>query len=373
MVRPAWGPGCQQAVDLADELRPHAAKVGVWTIPELGRDTCLDLKTFDETWWSDGRSLEKFLLEEKPWRSAAVWAGPPATANGRHRGPAVASVGDDSLESVSDPVADVDPVAFEGLLGELVFKTQRETEGNPLFVLLHLLAFFGVAIGRAPYLVTGATRHYMSLFVGLVGPTGTGRKGSAGDVAVRSVQEIDPEFTNRKIRGGLNSGAGLLYHLRDGVEKRGKNGKSESDEGVTDKRHVFLETELASVLMQGHREHDPILCQMRDLFDCKPQIGSYTKDPTTVTGGHIAIVGHCTKADLEIHLGDADKRNGTANRFLWNYGGRSKSLSEGGNVFDLLDNMLSRELDTLKDAIGVAAGVGEIARAGSQAEVESDL
>ena len=172
-------------------------------------------------------------------------------------------VGDDERE----PVRNVDPVAYHGVLGELALKTQPETEADPLFVMLHLMSYFGVWVGRNPHFVVSAHRHYLNLFIGIIGPSGVGRKGTASDVATEIWRKIDPVFTDDKIMGGLNSGAGLLYHLRDGSQKSGKNGKSEPDDGVTDKRHVFLEPELASVLMGGHRENDPMLSQLRLFFD----------------------------------------------------------------------------------------------------------
>jgi hypothetical protein len=348
---------------VAADLHGKAASVKILELPGLPE------KGDVSDWLDQGGTVEQLVAiaaATPAWSpDTAIAPLPSMNGDGKYHGAPGAAVADDVLEDVSNPVEEVDPVAFHGLLGELVLRTQRETEGNPLFVLLHLLVFFGVAVGRGPHFITGATHHFLSLFVGLVGPTGIGRKGSAADVAIEIWKKVDPEFAKEKIRGGLNSGAGLLYHLRDGTERRGKNGKSECDEGVSDKRHVFLESELSSALMQGHREHDPILCQLRDLFDCRPRVGSYTKDPTTVTGGHIGIVGHCTQADLHVHLGDTDKANGTGNRFIWHYGGRSKSLPEGGDVFDLLDNMLSRELNALKDAIEFGAGVGKICRASS--------
>ena len=356
VVVPAQGPDRERALKTADDLRPVAAKLVEWTIADLGSDETPDLRSFGAKY-----SLPKTLAFEQPWRNPVVASGPILHGDGKHRTPS-AEIGDDVLEDVSDPVEDVDPAAFHGVLGKLALLTQPETEANPLFVQLHLLTFFGAAIGRTAYFVTSATHHYMTLYIGLVGPTGTGRKGTAADVAREIWRKIDPAFTDTKIRGGLNSGAGLLYHLRDPSEKRGKKGKPESDEGVDDKRHVFLESELSSALMHGHREHEPILCQLRDFFDCRPVVGSYTRDPTTVTGGHIGIMGHCTPPDLTLHLNDLDKKNGTANRFMWHHGVKSKSLPEGGNVFGLLDNFLSAELDGLKDAVEFARGVGEIRR-----------
>ena len=60
-----------------------------------------------------------------------------------------------------------------------------------------------------------------------------------------------------------------------------------------------------------------------------------------MSGAHVAVVGHCTPEDLEIHLNDADKANGTANRLMWFFGVRSKILPRGGDVFGLLSDFLS--------------------------------
>jgi hypothetical protein len=268
---------------------------------------------------------------------------------------------DDALgEDVIDPIGNVDPVAFHGPLGQLALATQPETEANALFVLLHLMAFFGAAAGRGPHFIISASVHYLNLFVGLIGASGFGRKGTAAHVAKEIWRKIDPTFTADNITDGLNSGAGLLYNLRDASEKSGKNGTA--DEGVMDKRRVFLESELSSVQMQGHRENDPLLGHLRKFFDGEEIIRSNTKDPTKVTGGHVTAVGHCTPADLEIHLSEADKANGTANRFLWAFGVRSKLLPRGGDVFDLLDNFLGSDLQKLKDAVEFAKGVGKIRR-----------
>jgi hypothetical protein len=267
---------------------------------------------------------------------------------------------------VKDPIGDVDPKAFHGVLGWLVEKTQPETEANAFFVLLHLMAFFGNAAGRNPHLVVSATRHYLNLFIGLIGSSGFGRKGTAGYVAKAIWRKVDPDFVDGNIIDGLNSGAGLLLHLRDPAKRPGKKGETVEDPGVTDKRRVFLESELSSVLMQGHRESDPLLGHLRKFFDGDDIVRSNTKDPTQVTGGHVSVVGHCTPADLEMHLSEADKGNGTANRFLWEFGVRSKLLSRGGNVFKLLDDDTARDLQEalqdLKESIAYAKTVGEIRR-----------
>ena len=132
---------------------------------------------------------------------------------------------------------------------------------------------------------------------------------------------------------------------------------------MSDKRRVFLEEELGSVLKQGHRENDTLLELMRKFWDGRQYIRSGTKDPTKVTDGHVSMVGHCTPADLQVHLGEADKANGTANRILWFFGVRSKILPRGGNVLALLRDFREGVLEELRQAIAFGGRVKEIRRA----------
>jgi hypothetical protein len=228
---------------------------------------------------------------------------------------------------------------------------------------MHLLAFFGVAIGRGPHFVLSATRVYLNLFVGLIGISGFSRKGTAGHVATEIWRKVDPAFVQENITDGLNSGAGLLYHLRDESTKLGPKGNPIHDPGVTDKRRIFLEEEYSSVLKQGHRENDTLLEHLRKFANGKEVVRSNSRDPLKVTGGHVGVIGHCTPADLETQLSSDDKNNGTANRNLWFFGVRSKILSRGGDIFGLLDGgFLDAELQELRDALEFARGVTEIRR-----------
>jgi hypothetical protein len=272
---------------------------------------------------------------------------------------------------VQDPIGEVDPNAFHGPLGRLALATQPETEANPLFVLIQLLTLFGIAAGRRPHFIVSATRHYLNLFIALIAMSGFGRKGSSAHVAKEIWRKINPTFTDENIVDGLNSGAGLLHHLRDPSRRVSGKGTIE-DEGVADKCRVFLESELSSVLMQGHRENDPLLGHLRKFFDGDDVVRSNTKDPVKVTGGHVSIIGHCTPADLALHLSDVDKSNGTANRFWFLHGVRSKLLPRGGNIFKLLDDdtdlAIQEDLRKLKAAIEFAQTVDVIYRS---AEVEA--
>jgi hypothetical protein len=294
--------------------------------------------------WDDDRRRE--ALKELA-AAAPIWE--PATS--------IESVADEDDEEFSgDPVGLVDDVAFHGVMGRLVSETQEQTEANKLFVLVHLMAMFGAAVGRSPYFPRGNGLR-MNPQIAVVAPTGIGRKGTSAALARAIMAAADRLFADNNIVNGLSSGRGLLDHLRDRSVKRGKDGKEVLDEGVSDKRRVCIEEEFGSVLMHGHRESEDLFCFIRQIADGQSRIHRLTKDSVTVTGAHVSIVGHSTFADVSSLLTATDKANGTANRFLWLWGVRSKQLWKGGDVQDALDNFLKPDLRELKAAIDWASKI----------------
>ena len=341
------GPAGFTAADLAAghiQAKYHAERVGTLDFAEMGFDG--EPNSF-VGWWDEALGMDRYesytdFVSRADQRTK--WLPKPQA------GDDIAAV-DHAVDEVKDPIGDVDPRAFHGPLGRIALNTQSETEANPLFVMAHLMAFFGIAAGRQAHFVVSGSRHRLNLYVGVVGLSGSSRKGMAGDVATAIFKRVDNYFTEDNITDGLNSGAGLLWHLRDQTFKQTKDGDVVVEEGVADKRRVFLESELASVLKQGHREHDPMTELLRKFWDGKDVVRSNVRtDPLKVTGGHIGIVGHCTPSDVEMHLTDVDKGNGTANRFLWLFGTRSKVLPGGGNVFGLLD-LLGADLRAIIEGI----------------------
>src|SRR5712671_70478 len=61
--------------------------------------------------------------------------------------------------------------AYHGLAGEIVRAIEPHTEADPAALLLQLLAGFGSIVGRKPHFRAEADRHYLNLFVVLVGTT----------------------------------------------------------------------------------------------------------------------------------------------------------------------------------------------------------
>src|SRR5579859_5000532 len=109
---------------------------------------------------------------------------------------------------------------------------------------MHLLCCFAAAAGRKPHFVL-SVREYLTLNVVTISPSGSGRKGTAAGMAKTIWREIDEMFADMNIISGLNSGAGLLYEMRDPSGKKDKKGEP-IDHGVTDKRRLFIESEFAS-------------------------------------------------------------------------------------------------------------------------------
>jgi hypothetical protein len=334
VVLPGHGPGRKQAKDVAYQCElAKASRVVRFTIPGLGRKDMPDLAAWIER--HPSHSLESHIGLLKPWLPGYVDIDPGEE--------------EDEEEGPRDQVGDIDQAAFHGVLGRLAQAIQPHTEASSLFVLMHLIGFFGIAAGKKPHFRWSQSNQYLNLFIGIIGPTGWGRKGTAARNAKDIFRKVDQEFVKHQIGGGLNSGAGLLKALRDA---------SGTDEGVKDKRFLYLESEFASVLMQGHRESDPMLCHLRDFFDGVEVVRSNTKDhPTKVTGAHVGLVGHCSPEELRFQLNDVDKANGTANRVLWIYGMRKHRLDfeEGDGIFDALDNFLTPLLEELKAAVEFAA------------------
>ena len=58
--------------------------------------------------------------------------------------------------------------------GQIVQLADPHTEADPVATLVQVLAAFGNMIGRTCFFSVGATRHYLNLFVALVGLTSLG-------------------------------------------------------------------------------------------------------------------------------------------------------------------------------------------------------
>jgi hypothetical protein len=249
-------------------------------------------------------------------------------------------------EEADEPIADDWPAppsrgAYHGIAGRLVELVGPHSEADPAAVLFSFLTCFGILIGRLTHQLVGSTRHCGNINVCLVGPSGRGRKGTSADLALARLEQVDGEWVRARVAGGLSTGEGLVYHVRDEqkgsvrVKEKGKPPTYHEvivDPGVKDKRQLCLETEFAGVLRKLGREGNCLSAVIRQAYD-GDRLASLTKgSPLRATGAHVGLLCHTTREDLLRHLSDTDTVNGFSNRILWPCARRSKLLPDGGRL-----------------------------------------
>jgi hypothetical protein len=225
--------------------------------------------------------------------------------------------------------------AYHGPAGEIVRAFEPQSEADPVAFLVQILVMFGNAIGRTANFVVEGDAHYFNLFSTLVGKSSRARKGTATGRVRQPFAEVDPEWAGTRTMGGLSSGQGLIWNVRDPSPARGK---IEADPGEPDKRVLILEPEFASVLRQIEGERNilsAILRQAWDSGDLRTLTTGRQLAPVKATGAHISVVGHITAEELRRYLSSTEAASGFGNRFLWLCVKRSKLLPEGGQPVDL--------------------------------------
>jgi Protein of unknown function (DUF3987) len=181
-------------------------------------------------------------------------------------------------------------------------------------------------------------------------------------------KEIDSEWIDKRVTGGLSSGEGLIFAVRDErvdkvpVKEHGRVVDYQeviSDHGVEDKRLLLVEEELAQALKVMSREGNILSAVIRQAWD-GGNLNPLTKsNPIKSTGAHISIIGHITKAELLRHLTATEQSNGFANRFCWFVVTRSKCIADPTGI---PAQTLSPLIEELRDAVDFARRTGEIRR-----------
>lgn len=252
--------------------------------------------------------------------------------------------------------------AFHGLPGEIVRTITPQTESDPVAILGQLLVMVGNAIGRMPYFPVEADRHSANMFLCLVGATSKGRKGTSAAYPRRLLGEIDPAWKQR-VKGGLSSGEGVIWNVRDAVHGHNKKGEDVcEDEGEPDKRLCILESEFARALAKTGQEGNvlsAVLRQAWDTGDLNTLVSGRSRSPVQATGAHISVIAHITADELRRTLTEVEAANGFGNRFLWLCVQRSQLLPEGG---DYPDRALAPLVAALRQAILAARQCARMVR-----------
>lgn len=261
----------------------------------------------------------------------------------------------------------LDPDALQGLAGDFVDAIDPYTEADPVGILGHLLVVFGNAIGDRPHARVQHDQHPARLNVAFVGRTSKGRKGMAFSPVRHAFTQVLSDWSRERVRTGLSSGEGLIFHVRDPreelktVKREGKSSQERVlvDEGEPDKRLLVVEPEFAVVLKRMAGEGNSLSGVMRQAWDTG-NLATLTKNsPLTATDAHVSIIAHITEEELRRYLTETERANGFGNRFLWLLVKRSKLLPAGKPV---PDDRFEPLIERLGDAVTFARRQDELRR-----------
>jgi hypothetical protein len=230
----------------------------------------------------------------------------------------------------------MDGAAYYGLAGDMVRTIEPHSEADPVALLLQFLTLAGNAIGRSPYYQVESDRHHTNLFPVLVGDSSKARKGTSLTRIRAVVKGADESWNDVRVKGGLSSGEGLIYEVRDPVQKWDPEEQTFEvvDPGATDKRLAIVEPEFAGVLAVAERHGNTLSPLIRRAWD-GDKLQTLTKNsPLCATDAHISIVAHIMEDELRVRITRTDLANGFANRFLFALIRRSKELPFGGALTD---------------------------------------
>lgn len=246
-----------------------------------------------------------------------------------------------------EPMSDM---AFHGPIGRLARLIEPNTEADVAAVLLQALVMIGNVIGRSAHFMAEGTPHFCNEFVGIVGATAKGRKGSSYGQVKSVLAPIDQEWAGKRTKSGLTSGEGLIFHVRDEIREikmqKGQMIEVVTDTGEHDKRMLVVEEELSSAIKAMSREGNTLSGVLRQAWDSPMVLAPMTKNNRiTATSPHISIIGHITRDELIKCLKAVENTNGGTNRFLWGCAKRSKLLPFGGRTSGPAIEKVAQEID----------------------------
>jgi hypothetical protein len=232
-----------------------------------------------------------------------------------------------------DPPGDA---ALHGLAGEVVRPIGLCTEADPIGLLLSFVVGFGNAVGPGLSVLADGHYHHANEYAVTVGDTSRARKGTAWRRVRPVLAHADSSWADDRITGGLSSGEGLIWEVRDPIVGTDKKTDQPvvTDPGVRDKRVLVVEQEFGNVLRVLAREGNTLSAVLRLGWD-GDNLRTMTKNsPARATGPHVSLVGHVTAEELARYLSHVEVFNGLGNRILWGCVRRSKSLPFGGSIDD---------------------------------------
>ncbi|WP_318436458.1 DUF3987 domain-containing protein [Photobacterium leiognathi] len=213
---------------------------------------------------------------------------------------------------------------YYSFLSEMSLDLTYENEAKREFVANNIMVGIAASIPSAYFIMPFAASHtVIRLFSLQVLPSGCGKGVSdkqtkalfneaiqlLGD-NIKSPQSGLPLYA-RFFSGGLSTGEGIAYELRDGAN----NDDGEIQQGVEDKRLLVLEPEFFNVLVKCLGPNSILSSSIRKIFDGDSLEPMTKKDRIRCTNPDICILGQITPEELVAKLDSVSISNGFANRF----------------------------------------------------------
>jgi hypothetical protein len=340
-------PGERHARDVARNLLSIANRIKIVILPGLPE------KGDVSNWIQAGGTYDELIQliqKESPYKEA----------------PVISMIGKN--EPAASLWPDLAAEALYGLPGNIVRSIDPFTEADPASVLVHVLAAFGNIIGSRAHAAVQSDLHPARIFAVVIGESSKGRKGTSWSTPKEIFSRVDSKWSDGRVRCGLSSGEGLIFHVRDElrktvpVKKGGRIIDYEEeivDSGESDKRLFCIESEFSSMLKIMGREGNSLSGVVRQAWDTGSLSTLTRNNPLRATGAHVSIIGHTTKDELIRSLSATEQCNGFGNRFLWFLAKRSKALPHGAALPPEILNGLAEQME---QAVSFARNAGMIVR-----------
>ena len=250
--------------------------------------------------------------------------GSEAINNFTQEGIEAAQVEDDFL----NPPPILAKEAYHGILADIVKVGTVSSEASPVAVAANFISTFCAMIGRNPSQWIGDSVNHACPWFLLVGRTGKARKGTSEHTvkAVFNAVELNLQTLHdedwpsmKRHEGGLSSGEGLGWVIRDRVEDQDpKTGAVVENGGTDDKRLYVVESEFGGTIDIANREKNTLSATLRTVFDGKTISPLVKNQAWAATNPHIVIVGHVTQIELTAKMSAVDAHSGfLATRLKW--------------------------------------------------------
>jgi hypothetical protein len=264
----------------------------------------------------------------------------------------------------------IDPAAFDCYLGSVVDAVAEFTEGDPVNLLVSLLAVAGVHLGRHPHVRAGDDTHPLLVWPLIVGRTNSGRKGAGWSSARRLATAAAPDFMVTNLRSGLTSGEGLAAMFTDDpAPPDDETGQGARRAGgrlpAGDRRLLVFEPEWAGVMERMKRDGNSLSATLRAAWE-GGDLSTMAVTARIAPESHVGIVAHITPDEFRAKLSRSDMAGGTYNRFLPVMVARTRFLPGGQGAPDALVKGLGAELAERLES-GSKAGVLGFTPAGDAA------